>query len=350
MLNVQLDSIIYGLQSFGGITNYWQRLGDGLVASEDVQCEFLLPKRSYNQLATEACRESRFITEACPTSISRYFPVIRSNCDVFHTSYYRGVRKCSGLRVVTAYDFTYEKYRAGLPRTVHSVQKRRALLGADKIICISESTKRDCMDFLPSFYEDRIVAIPLGVDFDFFNASAVGAEGANLDPVDEKVILFVGNRSGYKRFDLAVRALQMRRGYTLGVVGPPLSQDESQMLRHRLGDKWRYFGFVPWKDLPALYASAHAFIFPSDYEGFGLPVLEALSAGCPVVLASRSSFPEVAGSAGFFAESQEAECYVDALDKLEAAERGKVVQDGFLQAKIFSWDRTISSTIETYLC
>lgn len=349
MLNVLLDSVIYGLQTFGGITNYWQRLSNGLVSSSEIQCEFLLPRQAYNQLPIEAFRGSRFITEKKPTFISRYLPIEKSNCDVFHTSYYRLIRKCSGRRVVTAYDFTYEKYRTGLPRIVHSAQKKAALMGADKIICISESTKHDCMDFLPDFYEDRIEAIPLGVDFDFFNAATSNLERTYKELADQKIILYVGNRSGYKRFDLAVGALQLRPDYTLGVVGPPLSKDESQMLQQRLGDSWRYFGFVPRKDLPALYASAYAFIFPSEYEGFGLPILEALSAGCPVILSNRSSFPEVAGTVGFFAESQDVECYAEALDRLDAAERVKIVKDGFLQAKKFSWEETISRTVNAYI-
>jgi mannosyltransferase len=247
--------------------------------------------------------------------------------------------------VVTAHDFTYERFRVGLARLVHSKQKLRSIYSADAVICVSESTRRDVIEFCPGVELAKLHVIHLGVDSKVFYPDSVLQSNAN-----EKIVLFVGQRGGYKRFDLAVEAVRQSPRLSIGIVGPELKDDERALLKARLATRWHEFGPVSTADLRRLYSSVFAFIFPSDYEGFGLPILEAMACGCPVVAAALSSLPEVGGTAAYYAESQTGESYAKALSALESAsERKAAVLRGIARAEEFDWLQTLQKTKAVYL-
>ena len=156
----------------------------------------------------------------------------------FHTSYYRLPRGRVSRYVVSAYDFTYERYREGLARFVHTTQKLASLRRADAVLCISHSTKRDVLEFCRGIDAAKLHVTHLGVDNDTFFRDV----GPGLG--EEATVLFVGQRGGYKRFDLAVDALRQCPRLRLGVVGPPLERTERDMLRATLGARWQEFGPV----------------------------------------------------------------------------------------------------------
>lgn len=289
---------------------------------------------------------SQVVREKIPTRLARYLPCPTPfGADVFHTSYYRIPARRVRRYVVTVYDFTYERYRSGLARQVHSAQKALSIRAADLAICISESTRIDLLHFYPDVDPARIVCVPLAVDTLEFYPERIGKDAIGSRPR----VLFVGQRGGYKRFDLAVEAVRQLPAFELGVVGPHLASEERDYLQHRLPGRWVAFELPDLSKLRRLYSSAHAFIYPSDYEGFGLPILEAMACGCPVIASNRSSFPEVAGSAALLAGEQSAECYASLIESLNDIEnRAALVALGQERAKQFSWDETISQTLALY--
>jgi mannosyltransferase len=343
---VSLDCIIFGLQRFGGISNYWARVVDHACGEPTLDGTLVLPRPlTYGDYDATWAHRMAVLHDTLPARVARYLrsPVATAD-EVFHTSYYRLPRRRAGKYVVSAYDFTYERYRSGLARHVHSLQKFRSIERADAVLCISESTRRDVLEFCPRVDPRKLHVVHLGID-----RTAFFPEVTPQVQERENVVLFVGQRGGYKRFDLAVTAVQLSRQYSLGIVGPALSAEERQALHGALGERWHEFGPVNNARLRQLYSSAKAFLFPSDYEGFGLPVLEAMACGCPVVAANKASLPEVGGSAARYAEGQSGEAYAAALQALDSADvRERTVRVGLARAELFSWSKTMRDTFEVY--
>ena len=341
-----LDSIIFGLQRYGGISNYWARLLDFAATSTQLATSLVLPQHlKYSDFNPEWVRRMPALRERLPARFTRYLPSSTPERHAtFHTSYYRLPRGRVSRYVVSAYDFTYERYRHGLARFVHTTQKLASLRHADAVLCISHSTKRDVLEFCRGIDPAKLHVTHLGVDHDTF------FRDAGLDPGEEATVLFVGQRGGYKRFDLAVDALRQCPRLRLGVVGPPLERTERDMLRATLGARWHEFGPVNTSKLRRLYSTAFAFIFSSDYEGFGLPVLEAMACGCPVVAADRSSLPEVGGQAAHYAKEQRGDDYAVHLNALaDTAVYDAAVQAGIARAHEFPWSATFDQTLAVYL-
>lgn len=344
MAGLVLDCNIFGLQRFGGISNYWAQMMSRVDEDFGVHCTFIMPRDPLFS-GIPHIKAASAIAERFPNRLARFVRApVPAGTAVFHSSYYRQPARRVGSYIVSVYDFTYERYRTGLPRLVHRLQKEAAIRAADTVLCISESTRSDLLQQLPDVNLRKVHVTPL----------AMASATFYPDPVEKyrvmaPYVLFVGAREGYKRFDLAVDAMRPLTGLRLGIVGAALSDEERGQLTAKLGDRWIAFGSVSNEELRQVYSNAYAFIFPSDYEGFGLPLLEAMACGCPVVAADRSSFPEVVGAAGLLAEEQTADAYSALIARLEAsALRSDLIARGFERAALFGWDKTFASTAAFY--
>jgi mannosyltransferase len=348
-LAIELDCIIFGLQRYGGISNYWDKLREYVQSDASLDAHLLLPKNiQYFQFDRSLLKQAASRRESIDPRLARYLPAsVFVPHGIFHTSYYRLPRGTVGRYIVSVYDFTYERYRTGLARHVHSMQKFASIRRADAVLCISDATRRDVLEFCPDVDPSKLHVVPLAVDRtafypEFAHKPDGGGEG--------NVVLFVGQRGGYKRFDLAVEAIRQSKGLVLGVVGPPLTSVEQAHLQQQLGTRWISYGSVPSSQLRRLYSEAYAFIFPSDYEGFGLPVLEAMACGCPVVAANLSSLPEVGGAAALYAQQQSGEAYASALSILQVSDwRAAAIDNGVMRAQEFEWATTMQLTKLVYL-
>jgi mannosyltransferase len=347
-LALTLDGIVFGLQVHGGISNYWGRLVRHMDALQSIDSHLVLPKQlrtSEYDATWHGHSTSR--KESTPTVVSRYLDVLSDqSCDVFHSSYFRVPTNASSRYVVTVYDFIYERYATGPARWVHSWQKLRSVQRADAVICISNSTRDDVLHHAPEIDPRRVKVVYLGVDQKTFYP-----EPERNSSASDNMVLYVGQRGKYKRFDLAIGAIEMCRDLSLGIVGPSLTELEIKLLDSKLPGRWHSFGSVTSSQLRFLYSNAFAFIYPSDYEGFGLPILEAMACGCPVVAANTSSLPEVGGNAAIFAHEQDAEMFATALTqlKLSSITRQAAISAGLMQASKFTWDRTFGETLSIYL-
>lgn len=357
-MKIYIDNIVFDLQEMGGISVYFAELISRLVSSgldvrfieQDVSRPNVVRKDLVipgNMIETERNMLPR---------IARYRP-IRLTLDeqsVVHSSYYRTCYDRRAVNIVTVYDFTYEYFRNGMPKYVHSYTQRKSLDNADGIICISGSTKADLLKLHGDVDPDKIEVIHLGASREYAPSGpakmprpSLGAlEAAN----DTEFVLFVGARAKYKNFLVAVEALSRIQTTKLAIVGGgELSRADRRVLDKKLAGRYVFLRSVTTSELNSLYNRALCLLYPSSYEGFGIPVVEAMQAGCPVVAANRSSIPEVAGSACLLIESIDADDIVDRILSLRDPDfRNGVIKAGLERAKEFSWDKTFHETVKFY--
>lgn len=355
-MRIYLDNIIFSLQRAGGISVYWYELLRRMLRDEVPLHAIEGRNVNDNIFRTNLDFPQDLIVSSLiiPTNISRYLPpfvALPKGC-IFHSSYYRIPWGSDCTTVETAYDFTYERFGSGLPRLVHSVQKRIALQKARGVICISESTKRDLLKFIPGVAEERIRVIHLGYADEFRPLHENERKG--LSDVagfnDLPYLVYVGDRSSYKNFPLAVHAVSQVPGYGLVVVGGgALNRSDQALLNEQLGGRHLHLDRLPNEKLNSLYNSAHALIYPSSYEGFGIPVIEAMVAGCPVIASNTSSIPEAAGDAGLLVDEVSTVAFAARIRELENSSlREAVILRGFENVKRFSWERCYQETIVFY--
>lgn len=344
---LNLDCVVFGLQRFGGISNYWRHLLDGISETSDfLEANLIMPKKIiYGDIESFNCDKFTLSKERFPSYITRYLHCKTHQANsIFHTSYYRTPSKASKGHVVTAYDFMYERYRKGLPKALHTIQKRKSLNAADLVSCISSFTRNEIIEFFPEVDSSKLKVVHLGVETDTFYPE-------KLDDFREfeTSVLFVGERKGYKRFDLAVAAISTLIDLNLLIVGPPLTIEEKNKLDLILPLRWKELGYVSSSTLRKVYSSALAFIFPSDCEGFGLPLLEAAACGCPVISSSGGSLPEIGLNSVLYAKDQRYEDYADALYMLRDEKvRNKFIELGLMRVLDFSWVNTVKKTLDIY--
>ena len=163
-MTVYLDSIIFGIQRFGGISNYWKEIVLGLDSIE-FNKKIILPKKSiHSPIKNLNLLDDQISYDTLPKNISRYMPFSAEDKGITHTSYYRRPLNKKGPYIVTAYDFTYEKYINGWGKLIHSFQKSRSLKLADHIICISNSTKNDLLEYNENIDEHKVSVVHLGIN------------------------------------------------------------------------------------------------------------------------------------------------------------------------------------------
>lgn len=315
---IYLDKIIFSLQNSGGISVYFDNIIRGLQSH-----------------SVESCfcgNDSRVLERYRRCKVS-------SHLGVFHSSYYRLPTRNMMRIVTTVHDFTYEMYAHGPARWIHSWQKNKAIRHSDIVICVSTNTAHDLMRYCP-IQPNRIRVIHNGVSETYFPLFE--------SQIATNRVLFVGARSGYKNFNMAVGAVAAMPELELHIVGGgPLNKHEYRQLNALMPGRYSWLGRLSDEELNIAYNSAYALLYPSSYEGFGIPILEAMRAGCPVVAVNVSSIPEVAGEAALLVEYPSIELFSEALRQIPA-QRNELREAGFRQAAKFSWDRCFAETLAVY--
>jgi glycosyltransferase involved in cell wall biosynthesis len=230
----------------------------------------------------------------------------------------------------------------------------RKLRRANHLIAISEFTKQDVVSRL-GVDPESITVVPLAVDLEEFSqlSGRTAQEVRTVYDLPAKYMLYVGALEEHKRVPLAIAAAT-RAKVPLVIVGQHTPEQQRHLAetveRLHAGPFVRYLGYVPGEDLPLIYRNANVFVFPSVYEGFGLPILEAMAAGCPVVTTSAASLPEVAGDAAVVLPPDDLEALVEAVS--EIAEHNdlqrRLIKAGTARAKEFTWEETARQTLRVY--
>jgi glycosyltransferase involved in cell wall biosynthesis len=264
--------------------------------------------------------------------------------------------------VVTIHDLTFEFYPETMTRFARaywSACTRYGIGSVDAIITVSESTKRDLVAKYDVLSE-RVTAVPLAID-ESLDRSVTDDERRDVlsqYAVKEPYLLYVGTIEPRKNLERLVRAFDRAKSKTgcdhrLVIVGKKgwLFDDVFAVVRDRgLEDTVAFTGFVPDEHLPAFYDAADGFVFPSLYEGFGLPPLEAMTYGTPVVASDSSSLPEVVGDAGVLVDPEAVDSIADGIAQLvtDPDLRADLGDRAERRARTFSRDRLADRTLEVY--
>jgi len=353
-MTVIIDLIAFSLQRSGGISVYWYEIIERILNESHFKPSFIEEKSININIFRKELEINENKMVPCEARLVNYLSRYRalnlkkkSESFIFHSTYYRTLNKKTKKynnvkEVVTVHDFTYEIFNKGLKKWVHSFQKRKAIRAADVVICISENTKKDLLHFYPEFALKDIRIIYNGVSKDYYNLPVVKS-------VKEKELffLFVGSRVSYKNFAFAVKVIAQTNGFNLKIVGPKLDHNEIILLDNYLSNRWEILANVNNIELNVLYNMAFALLYPSSYEGFGIPLLEAMKAGCPFIALNYSSIPEVAGDAGVLLDNLTAENFNDAVVMINK-NRNKIIERGYKHVENFSWDKCYHETISIY--
>jgi glycosyltransferase involved in cell wall biosynthesis len=255
--------------------------------------------------------------------------------------------------VLTVYDLTNEKFNDQSPLTIKVLAwKKKLIERADHIIAISENTRKDIIEYY-HVAPEKITTVYLSGGFETKILNEVDAD--EIKTLPEKFILFVGSRGSYKNYTAFLKEVapvlkEQNISLVIAGGGPLNASEQSQIKEMELTDKVVAFSHVSDIVLAQLYKKALVFIFPSLYEGFGLPVLEAMQCNCPVLLSNNSSLPEVGGTAAAYFDPFVTGALKENLEKLLAnnEEREKMIEQGLQQIKKFNWDKTAQGHLDVY--
>lgn len=335
------DNIIYSLQRSGGISMMWSGLIDNLAADITSSGQFL----EYGGASENIFRKSLNVDCRAITNIDR-FPLILErylspDLDItepvaFHSSYYRTLKNGFVKNVVTVHDFIYEKVygKTSPARIVHHWQKGRAINSADKIVCVSRSTLSDLKTFYPDISDSRLEVVYNGISNDYYRKE---------NRITDDYVLFVGSRVGYKNFAFVVDAVSLS-SYRLVVAGESLTEKERKLVSDKLpSERFQHYKNPDMTVLNDLYNNAFCLVYPSSYEGFGLPVVEAQRAGCPVIALDVPSIREVSGQNALLMKDlstaellSKLEILVSDRNRIEITESGYENSLGFSMPKMTS--------------
>ena len=340
-IKLVLDNIIFSLQRVGGISIYWFELYSRILRDQN---DVLFVDRINDNIVAKRLEidKKKILNSGIDNLLLDRFINIRlkeiNEVFIFHSSYNRITANRKAKQVITVHDFVHEKYYSGIRKFLHSYQKSKAIRKANAIIVISENTKKDLLYFFPKINPSKIRVIYNGVSDDFFSKEEKKTSNS---------FLFIGSREKYKNFDFAVKAIAQNDSFTLKIIGSSLRKEELRMLNKFIPGRWELFSNIDNKTLNGLYNDAYALFYPSSYEGFGIPLLEAMKAGCPFIAFNSSSIPEVAGDAGVLIDRLEISLFKDAMVKIDK-NREEIIKKGFEQSNKFSWEKCYQETLNVY--
>lgn len=367
LMKILFDHQIFDLQQYGGISRYFCELMSHYAAVQEPEFELACPFTSnaylwgapFLKLNTPLTRKrfkgSGLINNLLAGRKNRSAAEIAlraKDFDLFHPTYYDPYfLPLLGDKpfVLTVHDMIHERYPEGFPLEDMTADWKKMLVQcAAHIIAVSDSTKADLIDYC-HVSADKISVIQHGCSFGHFSAKDSSSDSL------KQSLLFVGDRSRYKNFTFAVLALApLFKKYPalelLCVGGGDFTKEEQSLFAAlKVINRCRQVKFDD-DALAAAYSSSAALIFPSRCEGFGIPVLEAFACGCPVLLSSSTSLPEVGGDAAlYFDPYNGAELFYQA-DRLLTDNflRDKLVMAGRARVREFIWERTAAETQAVY--
>jgi glycosyltransferase involved in cell wall biosynthesis len=292
-----------------------------------------------------------------------FLPIVESACgfgDIFHGTNYTVFPLRHSRKVITIYDLTFIKYPHYSNAIVQAYadRVRQCLRWTDLILTISASSKRDIVEYL-GFPANRVIVTPLASRYSVADAqkAAVAPKIAGYD-LSQPYILFVSTIEPRKNILGLIEAFDhlkqtQKIPHNLVLVGQKGWLYESifdRIARSPHRDAIHHLNYLTDDQVADFYRYADVFVYPSHYEGFGLPVLEAMTLGCPVVCSNNSSLPEVAGDAAILVEADDAMAIADGIGRVvgDRAFRQDLVDRGLVQAQGFTWRDTAVRTLEAY--
>lgn len=361
-MKIAFDHQIFTMQNYGGISRYYKKLAFELIKNNDVkifaglhQNEYLndLPQnivcgkkvKKYPYKSEKLFHSINYIN--CQAQSKRWKP------DIIHETYYSALPrlKNSAVRITSVYDMIHEIFKNDLNNSSKTTKrKKKTFDNCDHIISISQSTKNDMVNLL-GVESSKITVIHLGVDLELFQSSS---RYKNI--INEPYILYVGSRNTYKNFNGFIKACAISRQIKnkVNIVafgGGSFTSSELEMFKNYGLDNTKILHLSGDDNLlSSLYSNALCFVYPSLYEGFGLPPLEAMAAKCPVVSSNTSSMPEVVNNAGIYFDPTNIEEMSLAIETVihDNILSEKLINAGLENIKDFSWNKCSIKTLDLY--
>lgn len=377
-MKILYDSLIFDMQKTGGVSRYFveiiSRLKDfgidyelplnysknvylqeeSLTNLDNSRLKYLyenfLPSMQFRGKRKLWTLRNKFFYRNFISNRERDIQALKQqDFDIFHTTYYDPYfLDYIGKKpfVLTIYDMTHEKFPEML-LDIDTIRNKKLLAGkANKIIAISENTKQDIIDIM-KIPESKIDVVYLG--------DSILEKKQQVKNEFGKYFLFTGNRNDYKNFYFMLIALSdfLKANPDVKIVctGSNFTDWEVKLINElNLSSQVIHHFFKNNNEMYWLYHNAVAFIFPSYYEGFGIPILEAFSAECPVILADASCFREVADNGALYFDFKNKRQLITCCDKLlnDSSFRQEITTKGKQVLKKFSWKKTAEETVKIY--
>ncbi len=288
----------------------------------------------------------------------------RESVHLFHAPHYVLPPLAQCKSVVTIHDVIHLLFPQYLPSRLAYAYARASLWAAvrrsDRILTVSETSKNDILRRFKVAAE-KVVVIYNAID-ERFNVEPSEEQVERVRQryqLDEQFVLYVGNIKPHKNLERLIEAFDLlRRGgfehLRLLIIGDEISKYPALRRTvhvHKLHKSVRFLGFVPIETLAVLYRLADVFVFPSLYEGFGLPPVEAMASGAPVVTSNVSSLPEVVGEAALLVDPYDPESIADGMRQVltDDALRETLRARGFAKAQQYSWQRSVEQVHRIYM-
>ena len=342
-INLMLDNIVFSLQKMGGGSLYWKAITEAASNNNRFNVSFVEREDALgNEVRKEMTIDAPRMADGCRNlRIDEIMPVKVNEPTLFHSSFFRYAVGNECKNITTVHDFICMHQYSGFLKAFSLWQIKRAVHHSDAIICISESTKKDLMRFIPEAANTPIEVIPQG-----FNSEYSFSQRERLNQA-----VFIGNRAvKYKNFKRAVEAVNRVPRMKLVIIGAPLTADEEKLLDSLLPGRYVSRVFPSSHEVCDIFNQSKALLYLSEYEGFGIPPLEAMASGLPVIALNKSSIPEVTGNAAILLDAADPDVIATCLAELsKSADLFKhFVACGIERAKGFSWQRTSSCTMRMY--
>lgn len=354
---VLYDFQIFSFQKFGGISRYFCEIVRRMHMNTKLSIRYSNNYHLYQLHATgnslhtknisfdidrrETWSENINYTKKCLQSSSKY---------IFHPTYYDPYfLEYIGKKpyIITVHDMIYEKFPLLFPEAPLIIeQKRKVIKNATRIIAISENTKKDIVDIL--------AVDPGKIDVVYHGVSMAANQDSIFEELPERYLLFVGGRYSYKNFQrfLDVFSLLVKddKDLFLICVGNDFDLNELRLIEKLRLNNNIFQICAPDNALAELYSKAELFVFPSLYEGFGLPILEAYACHCPVALSNTSCFPEIAGDAAVYFDPYSIDDMANTIKSVlyDRNKRNDLIVRGRERLKLYSWDKSVRETERVY--
>lgn len=363
-MKVLYDHQCFVQQQFGGVSRYHYQLIKELSQLPDVKVELSLKYSNNFYINEDKSFEVKqffpdhnfYFKRTLLDYINRFstnYALKDGDYDIFHPTYYNPYflnHINNKPFIITVYDSIHEKY----PEIINSIDKtlenKKVLLyKAGLILAISNSTKNDLIR-LYNLPPEKIEVVYLAASLN--KEMSVSKEQLNLP---QKYLLYVGNRDFYKNFNnflLAIESLLRDNSdvFLIAAGGGMFNADELKLFESKKLKNKILYKTAEDKSLATLYSNALAFVFPTLYEGFGIPALEAMNCDCPVIMSNTSSLPEVGGDAAIYFDPTKID---DMREKIESVVfnkelRTELLSKAILQRNKFSFEKTAKQTLEIY--
>jgi len=351
---------IFSVQKYGGISRYFYELARNIENTSDNNIEIFSPlyineyllKIKPNGFKVAGPNNIGQIITRLNSLASKLLIYPRDDINIYHETYYSSKNNCpkSAANIVTVFDMVHEKFPSMFSNNDKTKQNKiNAIKRADHVICISKNTQKDLIELL-SIDEGKTSVVHLG------NSLTLKVSSDTYPDIPEPFILFVGKRDGYKNFKNLIIAYAnskiLRNNFFIICFGGGKFSKEELNFIISMKIKIKFIKYFEGDDkmLSYLYSAAAIFVYPSLYEGFGIPPLEAMFQGCPVVCSKTSSIPEVVGDAGILFNPYEPSEISDAIEQVvsSASTYNQLVDSGLKRSKEFSWKKCAEETLCIY--